>query len=85
MIVEKSDRQNIKSRVEFYISNSHGESKYIILQEYVEGAEKGELPLLMLHRKAIGALKRGSAAGADNSLPRKGGSRNKMESRVLQT
>lgn len=58
IVIEKSARQNIKSLLEFYINKSRGESNYIILQEYVEGAEKGDVRVLMLNGKPIGALRR---------------------------
>ena len=44
IIIEKSASKNIKSLLDFYVNNSRpGEkSQYVILQEYVAGAEKGD-------------------------------------------
>ncbi|NNE54993.1 MAG: glutathione synthetase, partial [Flavobacteriales bacterium] len=35
-----------------------GESNYVILQEYVPGAEDGDIRVLMLHGEPIGAMRR---------------------------
>ena len=58
IVIEKSAMQNIKSLLEFYISKSKSESNYVILQEYVEGAELGDVRVLMLNGQVIGALRR---------------------------
>lgn len=79
IIVEKAARKNIKSLLEFYISKSGGESNYIILQEYVEGAAEGDVRVLMLHGKAIGALRRRPAAGDMRSNISAGGSVKKYQ------
>ena len=63
IVIEKSASQNIKSLLDFYVNKSRGESNYVILQNYVEGAEKGDVRVLMLNGKPIGALRR--VPGAD--------------------
>jgi glutathione synthase len=74
IVVEKSAMDNIKSLLEFYINKSKTESNYVILQEYVEGAEKGDVRVLMLNGKPIGALRRIPAKGDIRSNISAGGS-----------
>jgi glutathione synthase len=57
ILVEKSARQNFRSLLDFYIGND-ANSNYVILQEYVEGADKGDVRILMLNGEPIGAMKR---------------------------
>lgn len=63
IVIEKSAMHNIKSLLEFYINKSRGESNYVILQDYIEGAEKGDVRVLMLNGKPIGAIRRVPAKG----------------------
>jgi glutathione synthase len=58
ILIEKSAMSNIKSLLDFYITNSDGTSNYVILQEYIEGAEKGDIRILLLNGEPIGAMKR---------------------------
>ncbi len=58
IVIEKLAMANIRSLLEFYINKSKGESNYVILQEYVKGAENGDIRVLMLGGKPIGALRR---------------------------
>lgn len=58
ILIEKSAMGNINSLLDFYISKSNGESDYVILQEYIEGAEKGDVRILLLNGQPIGAMKR---------------------------
>lgn len=74
IVIEKSAKDNIRSLLEFYINKSKGESNYVILQEYVEGAENGDVRVLMLHGKPIGALRRKPAKGDIRSNISAGGS-----------
>ncbi|WP_286240066.1 glutathione synthase [Neptuniibacter halophilus] len=57
IVIEKNARQNFRSLLDFYIG-SGAESNYVILQEYVEGADKGDVRILMLNGEPIGAMKR---------------------------
>lgn len=63
IIIEKSAMQNIRSLLDFYINREKGESNYVILQEYIEGAEEGDVRILMLNGKPIGALRRRPVKG----------------------
>jgi glutathione synthase len=74
IIIERSAMHNIKSLLEFYINKSKGESNYVILQDYVEGAEKGDVRVLMLNGKPLGALRRVPAKGDVRSNISAGGS-----------
>ncbi len=56
IVVEKSAQQNFRSLLDFYIGGE--QSNYVILQEYVEGAEHGDVRILMLNGEPIGAMKR---------------------------
>lgn len=58
ILIEKSAMGNINSLLDFYINKSDGSSDYVILQEYIEGAEKGDVRILMLNGQPIGAMKR---------------------------
>jgi glutathione synthase len=63
IVIEKLATTNTRSLLEFYINKSKGESNYIILQQYVKGAENGDVRVLMLDGKPIGALRRRPAKG----------------------
>ena len=56
IVVEQRARQNFRSLLEFYIGGEHG--NYVILQEYIEGAENGDVRILMLNGEPIGAMRR---------------------------
>jgi glutathione synthase len=58
ILIEKSAMSNIKSLLDFYITNSDGSSNYVILQDYIEGAELGDVRILILNGEPIGAMKR---------------------------
>lgn len=74
IVIEKSAMHNIKSLLDFYINKSRGESNYVILQDYIEGAENGDVRVLMLNGKPIGALRRIPAKGDVRSNISAGGS-----------
>ena len=58
ILIEKSAMGNINSLLDFYISKSDGNSDYVILQEYIEGADKGDVRVLLLNGIPIGAMRR---------------------------
>ncbi|CAL2079881.1 glutathione synthase [Tenacibaculum sp. 190524A02b] len=58
ILIEKSAMSNINSLLDFYINKSDGASDYVILQEYIEGADKGDVRILLLNGIPIGAMKR---------------------------
>lgn len=74
IVIEKSAMHNIKSLLDFYIHSSPGKSNYVILQDYVEGADEGDVRVLMLNGKPIGALRRRPAKGDARSNISAGGS-----------
>lgn len=58
ILIEKSAMNNITSLLDFYINRDKENSNYVILQDYIEGAEKGDIRILMLNGQPIGAMKR---------------------------
>ncbi|HDR67551.1 MAG TPA: glutathione synthase [Bacteroidaceae bacterium] len=73
ILIETRARQNINSLLDFYISDK-GEGKYVILQEFVEGAEHGDTRVLMLNGEPVGAYKRIPAEDDVRSNIKAGGS-----------
>jgi glutathione synthase len=73
IVIEKSAIHNIKSLLEFYIDRGDGKSSYVILQDYVEGAENGDVRVLMLNGKPIGAIRRRPSKGDARSNISAGG------------
>jgi glutathione synthase len=57
ILVDKNAQKSFYSLLEFYINSGKG-GNYVILQEYVEGAEQGDVRILMLNGEPIGAIKR---------------------------
>lgn len=57
IVVEKRAKQNFRSLLDFYIGTEDN-GNYVILQEYVEGANEGDVRILMLNGEPIGAMKR---------------------------
>ncbi|WP_053405584.1 glutathione synthase [Persicobacter sp. CCB-QB2] len=60
IVLEKKASQSMNSLLDFYISGQKGirDHKYVIIQEYIEEADKGDVRVLMLNGKPIGAMKR---------------------------
>jgi glutathione synthase len=73
ILVEKAAQTSFHSLLEFYINSGKG-GNYVILQEYVEGAEQGDVRILMLNGEPIGAMKRIPATGEVRSNIHAGGS-----------
>ncbi len=76
IIIEKSASKNIKSLLDFYVNQSSrdGKSQYVILQEYIPDADKGDVRVFMLNGEPIGALKRIPSTGDIRSNITAGGS-----------
>ncbi len=58
ILIEKSAMGNINSLLDFYINKGDGTSDYVILQEYIEGADQGDVRVLLLNGLPIGAMRR---------------------------
>lgn len=71
IVIEKSAPQNFRSLLDFYIGGDQG--NYVILQEYVEGAEHGDIRILMLNGEPIGAMRRVPSANEIRSNIHAGG------------
>ncbi|MCX7549705.1 glutathione synthase [Xanthomarina sp. F2636L] len=75
ILIEKSAMSNINSLLDFYINNSgDGASNYVILQDYIEGADQGDVRILMLNGEPIGAMKRVPGSDDHRSNVSAGGS-----------
>ncbi len=74
ILIEKNAMLSINSLLDFYINKSDGTTDYVILQEYIEGAEKGDVRILMLNGKPVGAMKRVPGEGDHRSNISAGGS-----------
>ncbi|PSU47659.1 glutathione synthase [Photobacterium frigidiphilum] len=70
ILVEKSAKSSVKSLLDFYIG---ADQNYVILQDYIEGAEKGDVRIMMLNGEPIGAMRRVPADGDVRSNIHAGG------------
>lgn len=75
IVLEKNARSNINSLLDFYIDDTG--DNYVILQEYIEGAEEGDVRVLMLNGKFIGAYNRKPAMGEIRANIQAGGTAHK--------
>jgi len=73
IVLETGASSNVNSLLDFYITGKGGESNYVILQEYVEGADEGDIRVMMLNGEPIGAMRRKPAAGDARSNVHAGG------------
>ena len=58
ILLEKDAMKSINSLLDFYIDNKDGTSNYVILQDYIEGADQGDVRILILNGVPIGAMRR---------------------------
>ncbi|SDJ64704.1 glutathione synthase [Ferrimonas sediminum] len=72
IVIEKRAQQSISSLLDFYIG-SGDRTHYVILQDYIEGAEEGDKRILMLNGEPIGAMRRVPAANDVRSNIHAGG------------
>ena len=77
ILIEKSAMGNINSLLDFYITNSDGSSNYVILQDYIEGADQGDVRILLLNGEPVGAMRRVPGSGDHRSNVSAGGSTQK--------
>jgi glutathione synthase len=77
IVLEKNAKSNINSLLDFYIDDSG--DNYVILQEYIEGAEAGDVRVLMLNGKFIGAYNRKPADGELRANIQTGGTAHKYQ------
>jgi len=73
IVLERDAQSNTNSLLDFYIDGKDGETNYVIIQDYVEGAELGDVRVLMLHGEPIGAMRRVPAEGDARSNISAGG------------
>jgi len=74
ILIEKSAMNNIKSLLDFYVTNEDGSSNYVILQDYIEGADQGDVRILLLNGEPVGAMKRVPGSDDHRSNVSAGGS-----------
>jgi glutathione synthase len=74
ILIEKSAMSNINSLLDFYISSGDGTSNYVILQDYIEGADQGDVRILLLNGEPVGAMKRVPGSDDHRSNVSAGGS-----------
>lgn len=74
ILIEKSAMNNINSLLDFYINSSDGTSNYVILQDYIEGAEQGDIRILLLNGEPVGAMRRVPGSDDHRSNVTAGGS-----------
>lgn len=74
IMVEQKAMSSFRSLLDFYINRGDNNGNYVILQEYVEGAENGDVRILMLNGEPIGAMKRIPSQGDVRSNVHAGGS-----------
>ena len=74
ILIEKSAMSNINSLLDFYITSGDGSSNYVILQDYIEGADQGDVRILMLNGEPVGAMRRVPGADDHRSNVSAGGS-----------
>ncbi|KLV04054.1 glutathione synthetase [Photobacterium aquae] len=70
ILIEKSAKSSVKSLLDFYIGDNQN---YVILQDYIEGAEEGDVRIMMLNGEPIGAMRRVPAQGDVRSNIHAGG------------
>ncbi len=58
ILIEKRAVSNINSLLDFYIDSNEGSSNYVILQDYIEGADQGDVRILLLNGEPIGTMRR---------------------------
>lgn len=58
IMIEKSAMGNVNSLLDFYIDNKDGTTNYVILQDYIDGADQGDVRILLLNGEPIGSVKR---------------------------
>ena len=75
IVLEKSAKQSFSSLLDFYIGGDESGKggNYVILQDYVHGADKGDVRILMLNGEPIGAMKRVPASNEIRSNIHAGG------------
>lgn len=74
ILIEKSAMSNIKSLLDYYVTNADGSSNYVILQEYIEGADQGDVRILLLNGEPIGSMRRIPSSDDHRSNVSAGGS-----------
>lgn len=73
ILLDREHMSNLPSIADFYINSSGGMKKPIIVQNYIEGAEGGDVRAIVINGEPIGAIKRIPAEGDHRSNISAGG------------
>ncbi len=73
ILIEKSAMSNINSLLDFYIHGADSTSNYVILQDYIKGADQGDVRILLLNGEPVGAMRRIPRTGDHRSNVSAGG------------
>ncbi|MBL6992132.1 MAG: glutathione synthase [Bacteriovoracaceae bacterium] len=76
ILLETKAQSSIRSLLEFYVEGQDRKN-YVILQEYIPGADQGDIRVLMLNGEPIGAMKRTPKEGDARSNVHAGGTASK--------
>ncbi len=79
ILLDREHMSNLSSIADFYIHNSDTMKKPIIVQNYIEGAENGDIRAIVINGEPIGAIKRIPAEGDHRSNISAGGNSVKHE------
>lgn len=77
IVLEKEARSNVNSLLDFYIDRD--DKSYVIVQEYIDGAQDGDVRVLMLNGKILGAYQRKPAKDDIRANIHAGGSAHKYQ------
>ncbi len=78
ILLETKAKANVRSLLHFYVQGRDTEAKnYVILQRYVEGADQGDVRILVLNGEPIGAMRRVPPGGDIRSNVSSGGTAEK--------
>lgn len=76
IVLETKAKMSIRSLLEFY-TGGDAKNNYVILQEYIDGADQGDVRVLLLNGEPIGAMKRVPKDGDARSNVHAGGTAKK--------
>jgi glutathione synthase len=76
IVLETKAKMSMRSLLEFYTGGDQ-KNNYVIIQEYIEGADQGDVRVLLLNGEPVGAMKRIPKEGDARSNVHAGGTAKK--------
>ena len=76
IVLETKAKMSMRSLLEFYTGGEQ-KNNYVIIQEYIEGADQGDVRVLLLNGEPVGAMKRIPKEGDARSNVHAGGTAKK--------